>query len=488
MGLGMVISGVLGYIQTVAMTHMVSRSTYGVFVVVFTTVVFISQVSKAGQGSVLLRFLPAYRTRREHGLAGGLVRFTVFGPTIIGLVCATLLFLFAAPLSHAFFHSNVYIVPFREAAVIIPLSNLQGMLINGLCAIKAFDWQVYVGKVIEPLATPTLMVIFFLLGLRLEALIFAYIFGILISVVAGWFVFTKAMREITHEVAPVYAPRTWMRFGSAMLFTQMTASLIQSTDVLSLGVFSTASQVSLYRVADRVSSLIDMPFYAITAIFSPTIAELHVRGEHKKLASMYALVTRWAFTLSLPVFLCSIVFSKPILRIFGGGYTAGGAALAILAAGNMINSATGPAGNILAMTGRVRILWFNTALQVSVNLALIFTLVPRYALLGAAMASSLTVIVFNLVAVVEVWWTTKAQPYRWEMVKPVVAGIAASAFGLLLLRVTGLRTRSDVWTLAYTCMLVGAFVVVYALALVRMGLTSDDKMIFAAIRAKFRRA
>lgn len=486
MGLGMIISGALGYIQTVVMTHMVPRSTYGVFVVVFTTAIFISQLSKFGLDGVLLRFLPTYRARQERGLATGLARFAFWVPAAISLACALLLCLLASPIARSVFHNGAYEVPLREAALIIPLNGLQSITLNGLQAIKSVKWQVYVGRVIEPIATLASLPLLYLLGLHLEALIFAYVVGILISVVIGRMAFKREAGDLIRAV-PQYAAGTWMSFGAAMLFNVLTISVIQTTDVLGLGAFDTASHVSLYAAADRLAALIAMPFFALNIVFSPMISELYARGDHPKLEGMFALITRWSFAVSWPIGICCVIFSVPILGVFGKGYAAGSAALVILAAGSIINSGTGPVSSMLTMTGQLRVLWFNTAVRLISNIVLIFTLVPRFGVLGAAVASSMTVVLLNVLALVEVWWIMKIQPYRSEILKPLVAGAGAAVIGLLLMQVTraGSGSASGVVDFAYSVGLVLAFLSVYAFVLVRMGLTNEDLTVFAAVRAKF---
>ena len=488
MGLGMILSGALGYIQTVAMTHMVSRSAYGVFVLVYTFAIFISQLSKLGLDGVLLRFLPAYRARQEHRLAAGLSIFSFWIPAAVSLACALVLIVLANPIASGLFHNEGYATPLREAALIIPLNGLQSIILNSLQAIRAVKWQVYVGRVIEPVATLALLSVFYLLGFRLEALIFAYIFGILISVVVGRIAFKRQAAALI-RAEPAYAPGEWMRFGAAMLFNVMTVAVIQSTDVLGLGAFDSASQVSIYGAADRIGALIAMPFFALNIVFTPLISEFYARKDLSQLNRMFALVTRWSFAVSWPICLCCVIFGAPILGIFGKGYAAGSAALVVLAAGSIINAATGPVSSMLAMTGQLRVLWFNTALRVVLNVGLVLLLIPPFGVLGAAEASSLTVVILNIVALVEVWWILKIQPYRWDMLKPLIAGGAGAVVGLLLMGMTqaGSSGASSVANFFAAVGLVSAFMVVYALALYWLGLTEEDRQVFQAVRAKFSR-
>lgn len=489
MGLGMVLSGVLGYIQTVAMTHMVSRSTYGVFVLVYTMAIFISQLTKLGLDGVLVRFLPVYRTRQQYGLASGLAQFSFWVPAAVGLVCAVGLNLLANPIAAGVFHNEAYAIPMREVALIIPLNGLQSVVLSGLQSLRLVKWQVYVGRVIEPVATLSMLSIFYLVGFRLEALIFAYICGLLLSVIVG----RRAFRReggILVQAAPEYDPGTWMRFGAAMLFNVVTIAVIQSTDVLGVGAFDSAAQVSLYGAADRIGALIAMPFFALNIVFSPMISEYYARGDLRQLDRMFALVTRWSFAVSWPICLCCVIFSAPILGIFGKGYAAGSIALMVLAAGSIINAGTGPVGNVLIMTGRLRVLWFNTSLRLVSNVALVLVLIPRFGILGAAEASSLTVVLLNIVSLIEVWWIMQIQPYRWEMLKPLLAGAVAAVIGLVLMYLTraGSTASTALGNFIAAVVLVLSFLAVYAFVLVRLGLTTEDRQVINAIRAKFLRA
>lgn len=483
---GMVISGLFGYVQTIAATHVVSRTDYGVFSVVFTMTIFVGNLTKLGLDGTLVRFLPRYRAHGERDLVAGLVRIGLFGPLGISVICAVLLFAGAPIVADSIFHSDVYTAPIREGAILIPLASAQGMLMNALLALKSIKWQVTVGKVIEPIATPALLLVFFLLGLRIEALIYAYVVGYFISVVVGWIVFHRAIGKVTGSATPRYESRVWMHFGAALLFGSMTNSVVQSTDVLGVGAFGSAAEVGLYRVSDRVSSLISLPIFALSSIFAPTIAELHARGNHQQLANMFAVISRWMLTLSLPVFLCCVVFTKPILDVFGSGYAAGALAVLVLAIGNLVNAGTGPVGNMVAMTSRVRVLWFNTALRLVTNVVLIFLLVPRYTVVGAAVASSATIVVTNSVSIIEVWWMLKVHPYRWSMLKPLASGAIASLVGVVLVRVTHFAAHPDssVHAFIYALLLVAAFVVVYAIALLLLGINQEDRQIIALARTR----
>src|SRR5204862_773939 len=112
--------------------------------------------------------------------------------------------------------------------------------------------------------------------------------------------------------------------------------------------------------------------------------------------------TRWSFSLSWPIFLCCALFHDVILGIFGEKYIAGGVVLVVLALGNLVDAGVGSVNYLLVMTGHPKIILTNTITTVVVNITLALLLVPRFGVVGAAIAAASTVILLNAVALIEV--------------------------------------------------------------------------------------
>lgn len=481
-GVGELIFAVLRYVTNVVMTNIVSQSIYGIFVTTYTCVTIISYIANLGLDSATLRFLSTYRAQDDHNRAAGLIRFVLWMTLISGLLCGALFFLGTTALAHFVYHNDVYEVPFKEAALLIPLLAVQLTLSNGLFALKAIKWKVYVDRLIQPALTLVFIGVFYLLGLRLEALILAMICGLIASVITGKYFLGKASRPLVHNAVPKFEPKVWLGFSLPMFLSSMIQSILNSTDVLFLAAFATTAQVGLYSAADRMSGLVVIPLVALNLIFSPLIAEYYARGERKQLADMSKVVTKWALSLSLPVFLCFCIFHQAILSIFSKDYTAGGTVLIILSLGNLIDAGVGSVGYLLSMTGRARVVLANSVMTIVLNVGLGFFLVPRFNVIGAAVAAALTIIINNVAGLIEVYWILKIIPYRGDMLKPVVASGVASIAGLLLLPAipVGYGYQAIFGILG----LVIPFIVVYVLVLALLGFSKEDMMVFEAVRAK----
>ena len=177
-----------------------------------------------------------------------------------------------------------------------------------------------------------------------------------------------------------------LRFSLPQTLTVMLFWGVLWTDTVLLGRFGTAVEVGIYAVATRWL----MPAYAIaTAIgqmFSPRIAAEDARGDRATLARMLKRVTYWNTSLSIPIFLTLALIPGALLALFGETYSLGATALAILALGQLLNTAAGPLGQVINMSGRAHINMMNNAAVAGLNVVACIVLIPRFGMVGAALS------------------------------------------------------------------------------------------------------
>jgi O-antigen/teichoic acid export membrane protein len=483
-GMGDLTLATLRYITNVVMTNIASASIYGIYSTVYTTATIVGSIAALGLDTTILRFLSTYRAKNEHGLAGGLLRFVLWTAFIAGLLFGALFYLSSSAIAHLVYHRDVYELPLKEITLLVPLIALQLVFANGLLALKAIRYKVFVDRLVQPALCLVLIGVFHLLGLELEALILATICSYLASVIAGKILLHKTSQRLVHKTAPQFEPKIWLHFSLPMSFYALIQIIMNSTDVLFLTVFATTAQVGLYTAADRTSTFVIMPIFGLNTVFSPMIAEYFARNEHKQLASLAKLVTKWSFSLSFPIFLCCCVFHEAILSTFSRGYSQAGIALIILSLGNLIFVGTGSSGSLLTMAGHARVILANTVITIVINVGLALVLVPRFNILGAAIAAALAVTILGIAYCIEVYWLLKIITLRWDMVKPLAAGGIASIAGFLLQHIihVGYGFRAIIGTLG----LVIPLVVVYVVVLAFLRFSPEDKVVFDMIRAKVR--
>jgi O-antigen/teichoic acid export membrane protein len=176
-----------------------------------------------------------------------------------------------------------------------------------------------------------------------------------------------------------------LRLGLPLAGTLIINYLYFRLDVLLLSWLKSDRDVAIYGVAYRVvEGLMVLPAYLMLALF-PEIARLQEQRE--RLDAIIAAAMRTMETLALPLTLLTIVFSREIVEVVGGGkYHEGAAVLAILMAGVGVSYLNGVYGNALPALGRQGRLFRWSLPVIGLNLVLNLALIPPLGVRGAAIA------------------------------------------------------------------------------------------------------
>jgi O-antigen/teichoic acid export membrane protein len=129
-----------------------------------------------------------------------------------------------------------------------------------------------------------------------------------------------------------------------------------------------------------------------------------------------------------------LLYPKPILAVFGASFVEGAAAMAIIAFGELINAATGICGSIIDMTGHNRLKFINSLFSTVLIVGGNVLLIPRWGVLGTAVASFAAMSIINIVRVIQVWFLYRLHPYDKTFIKPILAAAVATVAVLSLSR------------------------------------------------------
>ncbi|MBA2564013.1 MAG: polysaccharide biosynthesis C-terminal domain-containing protein [Gemmatimonadetes bacterium] len=221
--------------------------------------------------------------------------------------------------------------------------------------------------------------------------------------------------------------RAVLLFSLPLVLTQLVGYGVRQQETLILAWFLPAAQVGIYNAGLKTAVLVSFIQQATSAIQSPVLAQLHETGQLQALRTMYRTVARWCFTVALPMFAGSVLFGREILAAWGGEFAGAYPVLVLLAAGQLVNVATGAAGSVLIMGARQKVELTNTVIALVLGFALDVLLIPRWGIVGAAIAASASLTAVNLLRVVQVHRLWGANPFGADYLKPLLAGAVAFA-------------------------------------------------------------
>jgi O-antigen/teichoic acid export membrane protein len=380
------------YGAQVLTARFLGASEYGVFALLWVWIALIGQLAPLGFNQAVSRFAPRYIALSEPGLLRGFLFTSLLVVVATALAIfipgAALIALLSAGLDPAL------ITALTLGLLIIPFFSLQDLLEN---TARAFNWLTLA-------FVPPYLLRHSLVAMALVAAMFAgatanaatALTATLIAIAAASLVqggiILLRLRKSLSTHAPQRRLREWLRCALPLVFVDGAHILFMNCDVLVLGCFVSSAELAIYFAATRLVQLAAYIPYAATAATSQRYAALEAVGRIAQLKTLVGQNALFTLGLSLACVLALLWTSPWLLTLFGGEFSAAVPLVAVLSFGVMAQVVAGPAEDLLNMLGKERTCAAVFAASVPLLLLLLLLLIPSYGAIGAAVATSLAMI------------------------------------------------------------------------------------------------
>ncbi len=196
--------------------------------------------------------------------------------------------------------------------------------------------------------------------------------------------------------------KEWVPYTLVTIFASVTQLAIGWTDILVLSMFVTSGPVGEYQAAYQTSALLTFALVAVNSIFPSIASRLYEKDQMDNLRQLYQTLVKWTGALTVTSVTYVVLLPVEILSIFGTGFQNATQVLILLAIAQGVVALVGPAGYILLMTGRERIEMVNNVVLSCINLVGNLFLVPSYGILGAAIATGVSLSLLNIARFAEI--------------------------------------------------------------------------------------
>ena len=179
-----------------------------------------------------------------------------------------------------------------------------------------------------------------------------------------------------------------LKMAIPLLLVKATSLIMDSSDVVMLGLLSNPEQVGVYSVAARLALLGTFFLHVTNSAISPKLASLFANGQMEEMERMVKTVTAMLIVVATVFILMCIFFGKTVLGLWGSGFSEAYFVLVILSFGQFLNISTGCSGLLLIMCGHERVHSWISVVAVLVNVVLNYIFITYYGAVGAAIATA----------------------------------------------------------------------------------------------------
>lgn len=201
------------------------------------------------------------------------------------------------------------------------------------------------------------------------------------------------------------------RFTAPRALGQLAQVGIQRVDIVLVGLWLGPSEAAVYAAASRFLVFGQLAGRAIGTSIQPRISMLVAQGGVRPLQDLYKTSTAWVMFATWPLYLTFIVQAEWLMRVFGEEYSRGAPVLQLLSSAMLFATACGAVDAVLLMAGRSSWAMMNAWISLVANVSLNVWLIPRWGIAGAALAWTVSIVLSNLLPLVQVKFGVGVHPF-----------------------------------------------------------------------------
>lgn len=397
-GLRIVYAG-LAFLTTVLLARLLGPAPLGKYFEIVAWVLLVGAVVQSGWSIFLVREVAALRETGRIPELAGLIWLCTLIVGAISIAAALSMVLIAYVTGTDAATMRIVLI----AAVIIPLlatSTVRQAVARGM------GWPL-LGQICESLVRPGIQMtgllcvalgLVFAAGLDPTGAISILLLATIAAAVLAFAIERRATADI-RRTGPRKVPRAseWLGSFTHNALIGWSSAVNLQIGTLVLANMATDPLVADFRIAQQLALLMSIGFTAVGTLHAAELSRSYSRGDLRSLQALVRRASLFSLAAALPLAMGYIVLGRPgIALVFGPEFAGAYAPLLILIVGQLVNAAFG-LGTIIAVATRSEAFALRAHVVSAVcNVAVSILLVPLLGTVGAALGSTFSLIVWNL--------------------------------------------------------------------------------------------
>jgi O-antigen/teichoic acid export membrane protein len=267
----------------------------------------------------------------------------------------------------------------------------------------------------------------------------------------------------------VYALFTILSTGAAVFLTQI--------DTLMISEYLDLKDVAIYGPSMFIATAIVVPSRSIMAIVNPMVSNAWATDSIDTIKNLYKKTSIAPLTITIFLFLVIWVNIDLIMHYYGKDFGQGKYIVLFISLGNIINISTGINGTIINTSKYYKSDIIFQIILVVLTVITNILLIPKYGINGAALATGITILVYNLIKLGYVYFVLKIHPFS---VKTLIVGVIGVIFFIGINNIT--KPDLLLYSILYTIIIS----ILYPFIIYKLHVSSDINSIIDSILLKLR--
>lgn len=422
----------LGFFNTFFKAKVITSEEIGLIAVISGIASILSYFNLIGIPNVILKYFPKISgdKKKENGFI--FVFFTIISFLFVLIVC---FFIIMKPYFIDKYSSNVLFKEYYIYVLLFLFFSVYFTFLNTVMNVTFNSvYPSFIKEIYKRILHFVILMIVFLNGLDFKYYFYSYIFLEFSSVFILFLSFLKSQKfsfKLDFSFFKDFKISGMVSYSLFMFFSGFAGNIVSQIDKIMLGYFNTLSSTGIYTISLTFSDIIAVLGSSLSKTTHPKISYDLKNNNIWGIESDYKNIGDLQFFIALFIFCYLAVFSKELLGIFGDEYKNGYIVLIILAFSQVVNLATSICGGIIALSEHYKFDFYSRMILLVLNIILNVIFIPYLGINGAAIATGISLILYNIMKVIFVYFKFKILPFSFNYIKTFISNFIL--FGIVLI-------------------------------------------------------
>ncbi|WP_430406613.1 polysaccharide biosynthesis C-terminal domain-containing protein [Fluviicola sp.] len=422
----------IGYLNKgVLFLIILSTAQIGLINLIISIGTLFAQLANFGTVYATWKFFPFMRNaeKKHHG-------FLTFLLLIVGagiLVYSTLYILFRNQIQEGFMEKSPMFLNYYYWVLPIGISYVLFMVLEiYLRSLYKNVIAVFAYEVVLRLATTLILVLKWLdfISFDLFVALHSLLYVIPTMILAFYL---KRIKEFNVKLSSIQIPKRLKRivfyFSSFSYINTLGAVWVNSLDVLMIAQIVGLDGTGVFTTVIFLTSVLQVPYKSITRVSAPMVSDYWKHREMDKMKELYTKVSSVSLVIGLSMFLLCWVNIDFLFSFIKSEFREGIWVFFFIMIGRLVDMYFGINGSIFSTSKKYRYDIFFTVFLIIAVYLLNYWLIPIWGIVGAAISTSIALIVYNVGRLLFVWIAYKLHPFHWKQFVVIVLGIVTIVVG-----------------------------------------------------------